>query len=253
MRILISNDDGIAAPGLKALVAAAQPYGEVRVVAPDRERSACGHAMTMRDPLRVTKVEWDGVLAYAVSGLPVDCINVGLDLAWPDGCDLVLSGMNAGPNLGFDVTYSGTVGAAMEGAINGIRSIAVSMASFVSGAPFHFDTGTRWLSENLGRLIECPLGPLTFINVNIPNVPFDEVRGTHIVPMGKRIYEERLETRHDPWGHPYYWQGGVQALFGDQPATDVGSVSEYFVSVTPISVDWTAHDHLDGLRTSFQS
>ena len=127
MRILITNDDGIHAAGLKALVEVAQEHGEVKVFAPDRERSACSHAMTLRDPLRVKEVNWPGVSAFEVNGLPVDCVNVGLTVGWPDGCDLVLSGINNGPNLGFDVTYSGTVAGAMEGCINGIRSISVSM------------------------------------------------------------------------------------------------------------------------------
>ncbi len=248
MRILITNDDGIGAPGLTALVEAAKSFGEVRVVAPDRERSACGHSMTMRDPLRVTPVDWDGIHAFKVNGLPVDCVNVGMQIAWPDGCDVVLSGINAGPNLGFDVTYSGTVGAAMEGTINHVRGIAVSMASFVSGAPFHFLTGTKWLQENLGTLLEVPLDPLTFLNVNIPNVEFEELRGARVAPMGQRIYEERLEYRDDPWGQPYYWQGGVQVLASDQPGTDVATVSQLFVSITPVSVDWTAHSQLKRLQ-----
>jgi 5'-nucleotidase len=250
VRILVTNDDGIGAQGLRALVEAASEHGEVRVVAPDRERSACGHSMTMRDPLRVSQVEWAGVVAYAVSGLPVDCVNVALEIAWKGGCDAVLSGINAGPNLGFDITYSGTVGAAMEAAINGIRGVSVSMASFVSGAPFHFHTGKRWLAENLGSLLSAPLPDLTFLNVNIPNVEYVELRGTRVVPIGRRIYEERIEYRDDPWGRPYYWQGGVQVLTANQPGTDVGAVSDQFVSVSPITVDWTAHAVLDSLTTA---
>ena len=252
MRILVTNDDGIDAPGLIALVEAAQPFGEVKVVAPDRERSACGHSMTMRDPLRISEVEWSGVSAYSISGLPVDCVNVGMQIAWQDGCDVVLSGVNAGPNLGFDVTYSGTVGAAMEAAINGVRGIAVSMASFVSGAPFHFQTASEWLGQNLAVLFSVPLPPLTFLNVNVPNVISAEIEGARVVPMGQRIYEERLEYRSDPWGRPYYWQGGVQVLASDQPNTDVEAVSQRFVSITPVSVDWTAHGQISALSRAFK-
>lgn len=249
MRILISNDDGIHSPGIRHLADVAREFGEVKIVAPDRERSACGHAMTMRDPLRVEEVPFDGIPAYAVNGVPVDCINVGLTLAWPDGCDLVLSGINAGPNLGFDITYSGTVAAAMEGTINGIRSIAVSMALFVSGAPMHWETGTRWLSENLGSLISAPLDELTFINVNVPAIDYELLRGHRVAPMGRRVYKDRVEMRQDPWGRPYYWQGSAVAMNIDQPGTDVQAAREGFVSITPVSLDWTGYKSLESLES----
>jgi 5'-nucleotidase len=248
VRILVTNDDGIRAPGIRILTDVAKRFGEVKVVAPDRERSACGHSMTMREPLRVTEFEWDGCEAFEVSGVPTDCVNVGLTFGFPDGCDLVLSGVNNGPNLGFDVTYSGTVAAAMEGTILGVPSIAFSMASLVTGAPIHYETGLAWIGENLERLIAAPRKPLTFLNVNIPNVSDPiELRGTRVVPMGQRVYENRVEYRDDPWGRPYYWQGGVAVLTADQPGTDVQAVSEGFVSVTPVSLDWTDRDHLEHL------
>lgn len=239
MRILITNDDGIRAPGLAALISVAQEFGEVKVAAPDKERSGCGHAMTLHDPLRAKPFSGLGVEAYEVSGVPVDCVNVGLTLAYPDGCDLVLSGFNAGPNLGFDVTYSGTVAGAMEGAINGIRSIALSMASFVSGAPAHYETGMEWLRSRWNFLVEAPIEPLSFLNVNIPAIAFAELLGERVASMGKRVYEDRVEVRHDPWSRPYYWQGGVVVMDPDQPGTDVQAVNEGFVSITPITLDWT--------------
>jgi 5'-nucleotidase len=252
MRILITNDDGVHAPGLVALVRVAREFGEVKIVAPDRERSACGHSMTMRDPLRVVPVDWDGIEAYHVNGVPVDCVNVGLTLAWPNGCDLVLSGINNGPNLGFDVTYSGTVAGAMEGAINGIRSISISMALFVTGAPLHYPTGERWLHENWQMLVESPHKPLTFLNVNVPAIDYAEIRGHRVCGMGTRVFEVRVEFREDPWGRPYYWQGGVVVMDPDvQPGTDVEAVSQGFVSITPVSLDWTDHDHADTLRKEF--
>ncbi|HVL39421.1 MAG TPA: 5'/3'-nucleotidase SurE [Fimbriimonadaceae bacterium] len=252
MRILITNDDGIRAPGLVALVDVARERGEVKIVAPDRERSACGHSMTMREPLRVKPVPWEGLEAYEVNGVPVDCVNVGLTLGWPDGCDLVLSGFNNGPNLGFDVTYSGTVAGAMEGCINGIHSIALSMAIFVDGAPIHYETGARWLRENWTMLVNAPRKPLTFLNVNVPSVDFPEIRGHRFVQMGQRVYEDRVERRDDPWGRPYYWQGGVVVMDRNQPGTDVNAVSDGFVSVTPVSLDWTDYAHLDALREAEQ-
>jgi 5'-nucleotidase len=241
MRILITNDDGIHGHGLKVLAEAAKLLGEVKIVAPDRERSACGHAMTLRDPLRVTSVPFDGLEAYTVNGVPVDCVNVGLTVAWPDGCDLVLSGVNHGPNLGFDITYSGTVAGAMEGAINGIRSISVSLATFVVEAPPHWETASQWLGENLGKLAGLPEQELCFLNVNIPSIAPNEVRGTKFAEMGRRVYKDRVERRDDPWGRPYYWQGGAVVMKANQPGTDVMAVSEGFVSVTPLSLNWTQH------------
>lgn len=243
MRILVTNDDGVRADGLRALVEAARQFGEVKVVAPDAERSACAHAMTLRDPLRVREVAWEGVEAYEVNGFPVDCVNVGLTIAWPDGCDVVLSGFNNGPNLGFDVTYSGTVAGAMEGAINDVPSIALSMAIFVSGAPFHYETGERWLTENLEFLLGLPFPTHTFYNINVPAIAYAELQGHRFARMGKRIYVDRVVERLDPWNRPYYWQGGATVMNEEQPGTDVQAVREGYVSITPIRVDWT-HDEL---------
>lgn len=247
MRILVTNDDGIHAEGIAVLARVAKQFGEVAVCAPDREKSACGHGMTLHDPLRVRPHEVEGCRGYVVNGLPVDCVNIGLAEAFPDGCDLVLSGINNGPNLGFDITYSGTVAGAMEGCINGIASIALSMAVFVSGAPFHYETGEAWLNENLGRLI--PLAPKSgsFLNVNIPAIAFEEIEGVRVCGMGKRVYEERVERRDDPWGRPYYWQGGVAVMDGSEPGTDVDAIRNHYVSVTPVSLDWTDHAALGSL------
>jgi len=205
--------------------------------------------MTLHDPLRVKEVPWEGHEAYEVSGVPVDCVNVGLTIAWPEGCDLVLSGFNNGPNLGFDVTYSGTVAGAMEGAINGIRSVALSVACFVSGAPLHYESGAQWLTENWDMLMSCPDKPLTFLNVNIPSIAYPEIQGHKLVAMGKRVYKDRVELRHDPFNRPYYWQGGVVTMDRAQPGTDVEAVNNGYVSITPISLDWTDYDHADALRT----
>lgn len=251
MRILITNDDGIRAPGLFALARAAQQLGTVKVVAPDRERSACGHSMTLRDPLRIREAHLPGlenIEAYEVNGVPVDCVNIGLTIAYPEGCDLVLSGINNGPNLGFDVTYSGTVAGALEGVINGIPSIAFSMATFVDGAPLHFETGELWVQENLARLAEIAAtldGSL--INVNIPAIAYQEVNGSRWTAKGKRVYEDRVEERSDPWGRTYFWQGGVVVMRTNDPNTDVYAVNEGYVSMTPVRVDWTDYAMLAAL------
>ncbi|MBN8690038.1 MAG: 5'/3'-nucleotidase SurE [Armatimonadetes bacterium] len=245
MRILITNDDGINAPGIRSLLRVARQFGEVKIVAPDRERSACGHSMTLRDPLRVRQVDCDGVEGFEVNGVPVDCVNVGLRVAWPDGCDLVLSGINNGPNLGFDITYSGTVGGAMEACINGIPGIAVSMASFVDGAPLHFETGEKWLTENFEYLVGLPRRDRVFLNVNIPAIEFSEINGHKFVSMGRRVYEDRVEERSDPWGRQYFWQGGVVVVRSDEPGTDVQAVSTGYVSITPISLNWSDQAAID--------
>lgn len=250
MKILITNDDGIHGRGLFELANVARNFGDVVIVAPDRERSACGHAMTLRDPLRVNPVDFHGLEAYTVNGVPVDCINVGLTVAYPDGCDLVLSGINLGPNLGFDITYSGTVAGAMEGAINGIRSIALSLAVFVVEAPPHWETASKWLSENFEHLAQAPIEDLTFLNVNIPSIAHTELRGTKIAEMGKRVYKDRVERRDDPWGRPYYWQGGQALMSANQPHTDVQAVNEGFVSVTPLSLNWTHRDLAESIATT---
>lgn len=253
MRILITNDDGIFAPGLATLASVAREFGEVKIVAPDRERSACGHSMTLHDPLRIRRNDVDGLEAYQVNGVPVDCVNVGLTEMWPDGCDLVLSGFNSGPNLGFDVTYSGTVAGAMEGTINGIRSVALSIALFVSDAPPHFTTGARWLRDNWELVTTAPLAPLTFLNINVPSIAYTELQGSKVAGMGKRVYEDRVERRADPWGRPYYWQGGVVVMDPEQPGTDVEAVSQGFVSITPVSLDWTDHRNVARLGDHFGS
>ena len=207
----------------------------------------------MRDPLRVTSFEWDGCEAFQVTGFPTDCINVGLTLGWPDGCDLVLSGINNGPNLGFDVTYSGTVAGAMEGTINGIRSISISMAMFVSGSPIHYDVGARWLDENWEMLVSAPRRELTFLNINVPNIAYAELRGHRVVPMGRRVYKDRVEVRSDPWGHPYYWQGGVVVMNpAEQQGTDVAAVCDGFVSITPVTLDWTEYGFLEELSQALK-
>ena len=136
----------------------------------------------------------------------------------------------------------------MEGAINGIRSVSLSMASFVSGAPLHYETGGRWLAENWDLIVGAPDKPLTFLNVNIPSLAYAEIQGHKVVAMGKRVYEDRVELRHDPWNRPYYWQGGVVVMDPDQPGTDVEAVNQGFVAITPVSIDWTDYDHAERLR-----
>ncbi|MBL8040754.1 MAG: 5'/3'-nucleotidase SurE [Chthonomonas sp.] len=239
MRILVTNDDGIAAEGIFALAQVAAEFGDVAIVAPNYERSACGHGLTMREPLRIKPIDGLPCRAWQTTGFPTDCVNLGRMVAWPDGVDLVLSGFNHGPNLGFDISYSGTVAAAMEGCINGILSVAVSMAVFVEGAPLHLDSGRHWFAKVLAEILAMPSKPLRFWNVNIPAIAESEILGIRYCSMGQRVYPDRMEVREDPWGRPYYWQGGVAAMHEDQPDTDVNAIRDQFVSVTPITMNWT--------------
>lgn len=248
MRILITNDDGIHAAGIKALSEVASQFGEVVVVAPDRERSACGHSMTMHDPLRVKEHKWAHCKAYEATGLPVDCVNIGLTVAFKDGCDLVLSGINHGGNLGYDITYSGTVGGAMEASINGIKAIALSMALFVHDAPLHIEAGKQWLLENWSWLVSLDQPVGTLINVNIPAIAYPEIQGVKVVPMGRRVYEDRVEERSDPWGRQYFWQGGIVVMDKEQPGTDFNAVTSGYVAVTPITLDWTYREGLANIK-----
>ena len=204
--------------------------------------------MTLRDPLRAEQVNFQGLEAYQVNGLPVDCVNIGLTVAYPDGCDLILSGINHGPNLGFDITYSGTVGGAMEGAINGIRSISLSMFTVAYEAPLRLETAEAWIADNLVQYLELSLPPRTFLNINIPAIDIQEIRGNKIARMGGRVYQDRVEKREDPWGRTYYWQGGVVILKPDEPGSDVEAVSQGFVSITPVSLDWTSDAGLQTLQ-----
>lgn len=247
MRILVTNDDGIRGVGIRHLVELAKEFGEVKVFAPDRERSCCSHAMTMREPLRAAPVSWEGVEAFEVSGFPVDCVNVGLQVGWPDGCDLVLSGINNGPNLGFDITYSGTAAGAMEGIINGIPSIAISMAPFEIDSPLYYETATAWLKTEWASLLEARLPDLTFLNINVPAIPTSELRGHRVARMGRRVYAERMEQREDPWGQTYWWQGGAVVLPDPQPGTDFEAVRDGYVSVTPVTLDWTDQPTFESL------
>lgn len=244
----MTNDDGINAPGILALANVARQFGEVKLAAPDSERSACAHALTMREPLRASHVSIDGMEGYCINGYPADCVNIGIYLGWPDGCDLVLSGFNNGPNLGFDVTYSGTVAGAMEGTIKGIRSISLSMARFVDDAPLHYETGAQWLREEWEMLVSLPFEPLVFLNVNVPAIAYPEIEGHRYVGMGKQIYKEQVEARIDPYGRPYYWQGGTVVMAARPQDTDVEAVSRGFVAITPISLDWTDHGVLRRMR-----
>ncbi len=238
MRILLTNDDGIHAPGIHAALKTLSALGEVFLVAPERPRSAAGHAITLHKPLRLAEIPFsDGVKGWACSGTPTDCVTLGYDIVMQNACDLVVSGINAGPNLGWDLTYSGTVAAAIEGAVFGIPSIAVSVAAEHGKPITDYMAAAEFTAKTARILIENPLPINQFLNINVPNA---EIRGVRVTKQGRREYIDRIITREDPSGRPYYWQAGhIKDTREDD--TDVHAILEGYISVSPIHLDMTAY------------
>lgn len=247
MNILVTNDDGVHAEGLMALKAALDSVGRVFVVAPDRPRSACGHSITLHKPLRAEKVALrDGSVAYSSNGTPSDCVSLGL-LGIVDGpVDLVVSGINHGPNLGWDLTYSGTVSAAMEGAVMGVQSLAISVASYEAAVDYSVAAN---FAVDIARILEQrKLPESSLFNVNVPGLPASEIKGIEITRQGKRRYSGQLEKRTDPMGRDYYWLGGDLPTDTLEEGTDVQAVAEGYVSVTPVHLDLTDYVSADAVR-----
>ncbi len=244
MHILVTNDDGVYAPGLIALAQAMRKISDkVSILAPDHNWSASGHVKTLHRPLRVKEVELeDGTSAWASDGAPSDCVSLALLGFIPEKIDIVVSGINPNANIGHDVTYSGTVTAAMEAAIWGIPGVAVSLdrpEDFTGPADFKpaAEAARRivtWLGEQSGVPKD------TVLNVNVPCGPLDKMKGYKITRQGLRIYRDELVRRLDPRGRPYYWIGGDVPTGVDEPGTDYGSLSAGYVSITPLQLDLTS-------------
>jgi len=248
MNILITNDDGVHAEGLMVLKAALDKIGHVFVVAPDRPRSACGHSITLHKPLRAEKVTLrDGSVAFSSNGTPSDCISLALLGMLDEPVDLVVSGINHGPNLGWDLTYSGTVSAAMEAAITGVASFAISVTTNSS----HIDYGVAaGLAADVARILEHnKLPESTLLNVNVPDLPASDIKGIQITRQGKRRYSGQLEKRTDPMGRDYYWLGGDLPEDTLEEGTDVHAIAEGWVSVTPVHLDLTDYGSMDAVRS----
>ncbi|HML24232.1 MAG TPA: 5'/3'-nucleotidase SurE [Aggregatilinea sp.] len=245
MHILISNDDGVRAPGIAALARAMLPFGKVTVVAPSENQSATGHRKTMHKPLRIDEVQFpvEGVRAYATSDSPSDSVAVALLGFVEEPVDLVVSGINRGPNMGQDLTYSGTVSAAFEAVIWHKPAMAFSLDNFADDADY--SAAAAVAQQLVGMEIYRRLPPLTLFNVNVPNLPLDQIKGFKVVRQGLREYNDELIRRTDPYGRPYYWIGGA-APTGDttQEGTDLWALHEGYVSITPIHLDLTNHSLL---------
>jgi 5'-nucleotidase len=246
MRILICNDDGIYAPGIAALAEAMRPLGEIRVVAPEAEQSAVGHAITIASPLKAKPVHKHGeFFGHAVSGTPADCVKLAISELLDEPPDLVVSGINLGPNAGISVLYSGTVSGATEGAILGVPSIALSLGTFHDPI---WETGARVARHIVERFSELDLPNACVLNVNIPNLPYPEIRGFKTVPIAPSRYVEEFDARTDPRGNAYFWMDGMLTLTGDDRENDVGQMRDGYVTLTPLHFDLTHYAVMDRLR-----
>lgn len=244
MNILVTNDDGITAPGLLALAHAVQPFGEVKILAPDRNWSGGGHVKTLDRPLRMKEVQLtDGQTAWASDGAPSDCVALACLGFFDQKFDLVVSGINPMPNLGNDVTYSGTVTAAMEAVIWGIPGIAFSLGSVENGLTISdYIPAARVAHQVVQAAIKQPISAGTLLNVNIPMLPEDQIKGFRTTRLGLRVYRDLLDRRVDPRGRPYYWIGGDTPTGIPEHGTDVGALCDGYVSLTPLQLDLTAYN-----------
>ncbi len=244
MNLLLSNDDGILARGLEVLADVCRGVASITVVAPDREQSGSSHSLTLDRPLRVTRKP-DG--AIQVDGTPTDCVLLALGELLEQKPDFVFSGINHGPNMGEDVLYSGTVAAAMEGLPFGVPGVAFSLAGDRIDL---LDTHRPWLERIVRNLLRVSGFPRdTLLNINIPAIPGDEIRGIRVTTLGNRAYSDALLRTSDPWGRPGYWIGGGQISWWGREDSDFRAIQEGYVSVTPLHLDLTNYNLLEDVRS----
>ncbi len=246
--ILVTNDDGVHSEGLFALRQAMQRIGRTVVVAPDREKSAVSHALTMHRPLKVERLRED---VYAVNGTPTDCVVIALEKVLKERPSVLVSGINRGANLGDDVGYSGTVSAAMEGTLFGVPSVAISQ--FYDDSR-QIDFGpAAWFAEVIVRkVLEKGLPPDTLLNVNVPALGLNEIKGIRFTRQGKRTYENAIHETRDPWGRLHYWIGGGTPSWDDREDTDIVAVHRGYVSITPLHLDMTNYEALRQLSKDWR-
>lgn len=237
MKILLSNDDGYRAEGIARLRTALQPLADVTTVAPDRNRSGAGNSLTLEVPLRVFDV---GEQVFFVPGTPTDCVHLAISGLFDFEFDMVISGVNDGPNLGDDVLYSGTVAGAIEGRFLGLPTVAVSLCTS-TGSARHFETGARVARELVTGLLRRPLDPMLILNVNVPDRPYEELAGFAATRLGTRHRSEPVLKAQDPRGQSVYWIGSAGNSRDAGRGTDFHAVAAGFVSVTPLSIDLTRH------------
>ncbi|MED5526379.1 MAG: 5'/3'-nucleotidase SurE [Pseudomonadota bacterium] len=244
MKILVSNDDGVHAPGIAALARAMAEIGEVRVVAPDRNCSGASNSLTLENPLRAQQLE-NGF--WAVKGTPTDCVHLAINGLFSDWQpDLVVAGVNAGANLGDDVLYSGTVAAATEGRHLGLPAVAVSL---VGRTLQHYQDAADIAARIVGRLEQHPLPPMHILNINVPDIPKTQYRGVEVTRLGYRHRAESMVSTADPAGRPIFWLGPPGQGADAGPGTDFHAVSQGRISVTPLQIDLTAHRMLSPMAS----
>ncbi len=244
--ILVTNDDGIDSPGLAALRRSLSPLGDVTIVAPAHSWSASGHTKTMHKPMRVRRGSLsDGSEALVTTGAPSDCVALALMGILDKRPDLVVSGINKGPNLGEDVTYSGTVAAAMEAVVSGIPAIAASLDAWEG---WDFEPAAKVVAEVARAVLKQGLPPGTLLNVNVPSVPYEELRGVLVTRLGRRVYKDVLVERKDPRGETYYWIGGDPPDGEPLEGSDFWAIKHDYVSVTPLKLDLTDYPLMESLE-----
>lgn len=250
MHILVTNDDGVQAPGLLALAQAMRPLGKVTVLAPDRNWSASGHVKTLDRPLRVREtILADGSPALMTDGASSDCVALPMLGLLPEVIDLVVSGINPNVNIGHDVTYSGTVTAAMEAVIWGVPGIAISLNSPENhGGLLDYNSAAGVAQHIAARVIANGLPKGVLLNVNVPYLKEDEFKGYLVTRQGLRVYRDALIRREDPRGRPYYWIGGEAPTGVPESGTDFGALGEGYVSITPLQLDLTAHEVVESMQ-----
>ena len=254
MKILIANDDGFESPGILELGKAMQGLGEVTIVAPHRERSTSGHSLTLHKPLRIHKIA-EGI--YSTSGTPADCIYLGIREVLKEKPDVILSGINRGANLGTDVHYSGTVAAAREGALLNIPSYAFSLVDFrqitpeAPEEPFRFAEAAAIARKIVEKGMKEEFPEHTFLNVNIPNLKTQDIKGVRVARQGYRYYSNEVTKRSDPRGRDYFWIGGAYMGFQKGADCDCVAVNDHYVSVTPVSIDCTHEVFFQSLEGRF--
>ena len=245
--ILVTNDDGVNAEGLLALFHGLKEICRPVVIAPDRDNSAASHSLTMDRPLSVKKIDTD---IFSVDGTPADCVTIGLGKILPDLPQMLVSGINPGANLGHDISYSGTVSAAREGVMRGVPSIAFSMAG---QAPFLFDTAVFFAKKMALRILENGIPRDCLLNVNVPNLPPHEIRGTHLTHQGSRVYEDAIREVSDPWGKTRYWIGGGIPSQDTSVESDSNAILANHISITPIHLDLTHYNALELFKNKWHS
>ncbi len=241
-KILITNDDGIFAIGLKPLVEEISSVGNVMVVVPDKERSAVSHSLTLQEPVRARKIDRR---TYILNGTPADCVRFGVIFLCKNKVDLVISGINFGANLGQDIIYSGTVGAAREAIFMGISSFAISLASRTGK---NFDTAAKFAVKVARFLLSNKFQKKLLLNINVPDLPLNKILGVEITSLGKRIYADTIHCRKDPFGLPYYWLKSRLVYEKNIPGTDISAIKNKKISITPLHTNYTDFSLIEELK-----